>query len=115
MEEFVKRSLLYDFYGDLLTEHQKEIYGAYVMDNLSYAEIAQEYDISRQGVHDLVRRVEGILEEYEKKLQLVEKFQEVKQKVKEIENCRSLDDQSEKIKDCLVDGINLFLTQSGNT
>ncbi|MBR7076740.1 MAG: DNA-binding protein, partial [Lachnospiraceae bacterium] len=50
MEEFVKRSLLYDFYGDLLTEHQKEIYGAYVMDNLSYAEIAQEYDISRQGV-----------------------------------------------------------------
>ena len=90
MEEFVKRSLLYDFYGDLLTEHQQEIFGAYVLENLSYAEIAQEYDISRQGVHDLIRRVEGILEEYEDKLQLVEKFQEVKQKVKEIEDCQSL-------------------------
>lgn len=90
MEEFVKRSLLYDFYGDLLTEHQKEIYGAYVLDNLSYAEIAQEFDISRQGVHDLIRRVEGILDTYEEKLKLVEKFQEVKQKVKEIEDCKSL-------------------------
>lgn len=90
MEEFVKRSLLYDFYGDLLTEHQKEIYGAYVLDNLSYAEIAQEFDISRQGVHDLIRRVEGILEEYEAKLQLVAKFLEVKQKVREIEDCQSL-------------------------
>ena len=90
MEEFVKRSLLYDFYGDLLTERQKEIYGAYVQDDLSLAEIAQEYQISRQGVYDLIHRVTATLEGYEEKLQLVEKFLEVKTKVKEIENCRSL-------------------------
>lgn len=90
MEEFVKRSLLYDFYGDLLTDRQKEIYGAYVQDDLSLAEIAQEYQISRQGVYDLIHRVTAILEGYEEKLQLVEKFLEVKTKVKEIESCRSL-------------------------
>ena len=61
MEEFVKRSLLYDFYGDLLTDRQKEIYGPYVQDDLSLAEIAQEYKISRQGVHDLIHRVTAIL------------------------------------------------------
>ena len=101
MEEFVKRSLLYDFYGDLLTEHQKEIYGAYVQENLSYAEIAQEYEISRQGVHDLIRRVESILDEYEQKLHLVEKFQEVKQKVKEIKDCRSLKEAKEAAENIL--------------
>ena len=90
MEEFVKRSLFYDFYGDLLTDRQKEIYGAYVQDDLSLAEIAQEYQISRQGVYDLIHRVTAILEGYEEKLQLVEKFLEVKTKVKEIESCRSL-------------------------
>ena len=90
MEEFVKRSLLYDFYGDLLTDRQKEIYGAYVQDDLSLAEIAQEYHISRQGVYNLIHRVTVILEGYEEKLQLVEKFLEVKTKVKEIESCRSL-------------------------
>ena len=90
MEKIFEQALLYDFYGDLLTDRQKEIYGAYVQDDLSLAEIAQEYQISRQGVYDLIHRVTAILEGYEEKLQLVEKFLEVKTKVKEIESCRSL-------------------------
>lgn len=92
MEEFVKQSWLYDFYGDLLTEHQKEIYEAYVMENLSLAEIAQEYDISRQSVFDLIKRVNSTLNEYEEKLHLVEKFIEIKEKVKAIENCKNLEE-----------------------
>lgn len=92
MEEFVKQSLLYDFYGDLLTRHQKEVYGAYVLDNLSLAEIAQEYNISRQGVFDLIKRVEATLNEYEEKLQLVQKFVLVKEKVRDIHNCQSLEE-----------------------
>lgn len=92
MEEFVKQSLLYDFYGDLLTGHQKEIYGAYVLDNLSLAEIAQEYNISRQGVFDLIKRVEATLNGYEDKLQLVQKFLSIKEKVKDIHNCGSLEE-----------------------
>ena len=92
MEEFVKQSWLYDFYGDLLTDHQKEIYEAYVMENLSLAEIAQEYDISRQSVFDLIKRVDNTLNEYEEKLHLVERFIEIKEKVKEIENCKNLEE-----------------------
>jgi len=75
-----------------LTRHQKEVYGAYVLDNLSLAEIAQEYNISRQGVFDLIKRVEATLNEYEEKLQLVQKFVLVKEKVRDIHNCQSLEE-----------------------
>lgn len=92
MEEFVKQSWLYDFYGDLLTDRQKEIYEAYVMENLSLAEIAQEYEISRQSVFDLIKRVDNTLNEYEEKLHLVKKFIEIKEKVKEIEGCTNLEE-----------------------
>ena len=74
MEKIVAQTLLYDFYGELLTEHQRQIYEEAVMDDLSLGEIAQEYGISRQGVHDLVKRCDRILQEYEDKLQLIRKF-----------------------------------------
>ncbi len=96
MEAFVKKSLLFDFYGDLLTEHQKEIYGVYVQEDLSLAEIAQEYAISRQGVHDLIRRVEAILNGYEEKLGLVAAFLEIKARIKEIDHCKSLKEAKQK-------------------
>ncbi len=84
MEKIVWQALLYDFYGELLTEHQREIYEDYVYNNLSVSEIAQEEGISRQGVHDLIKRCNKILEDYEKKLNLVEKFTKTKDKVNEI-------------------------------
>ena len=73
MEKIVEQSLLYDFYGDLLTEHQKDIYEGYVLENLSLAELAESSGISRQGVDDLIKRVENALQDYEKKLHLVKK------------------------------------------
>ena len=92
MENFVKQSYLYDFYGDLLTEHQKEIYEAYVLENLSLAEIAQEKSISRQGVHDILKRCNAALEEYEAKLHLVEKFLKIKEEVSSIKNCSDIEE-----------------------
>ena len=56
MKDIFKSSLLYDFYGELLTEHQKEIYEDFILNDLSLGEIAQDRGISRQGVHDLVKR-----------------------------------------------------------
>ena len=91
MENFVKQSYLYDFYGDLLTEHQKEIYEAYVLENLSLAEIAEEKSISRQGVHDIIRRCNAALEEYEAKLHLVEKFLKIKEEVSSIKQCKDIE------------------------
>ena len=74
MNEILEQALLFDFYGELLTEHQKEIYEQFVLDDLSLGEIAREAGISRQGVHDLIKRCNKILQEYEEKLHLVEKF-----------------------------------------
>ena len=71
MDEIFMQSLLYDFYGELLTEHQKEIYEQFIVDDLSLSEIAKDAGISRQGVHDLIKRCNKILEEYEAKLHLV--------------------------------------------
>lgn len=86
MDRIVERGILYDFYGELLTEHQKKIYEELVYNDLSLSEIADEYNISRQGVHDLIRRCDKILEGYEDKLHLVEKFDKIRASLKEIES-----------------------------
>ena len=84
MEKIVRQTLLYDFYGELLTSHQKKIYEDAVFGDLSLSEIAEEQGISRQGVHDLIRRCNRIMEEYEEKLQLIRKFSETKEQIEKI-------------------------------
>lgn len=84
MEKIVRQALLYDFYGELLTEHQKSIYSDIVLNDLSYSEVARDEGISRQGVFDLVKRCDKTLEDYESKLQLVEKFLDTKERVSRI-------------------------------
>lgn len=84
MEKIVEQGLLYDFYGELLTEHQRNIYEGVVFNDMSFSEIAEEQGISRQGVHDLVKRCNKILAGYEEKLKLVQKFNQTKQMVEEI-------------------------------
>lgn len=78
MERIVKQTLLYDFYGELLTEHQKKIYEDVVFNDYSCSEVAEIQGISRQGVHDLIRRCDKILSGYEEKLHLVERFMNMK-------------------------------------
>ena len=84
MERIVEQTLLYDFYGELLTPHQKMIYEEYVLDNFSISEIAKEHNISRQGVHDQLKRVDRLLNEYESTLHLIDRFMKIKDKVNEI-------------------------------
>lgn len=81
MIKIVEQSLLYDFYGELLTKHQKEIYEDVVIHDYSLSEIANEKGISRQGVHDLIKRCDKTLRGYEDKLHLVERFMNTKQDV----------------------------------
>ncbi len=82
MEKIVERTLLYDFYGDLLTEHQQKIYECVVFQDLSFSEVAEIEGISRQGVHDLIRRCDRLLEGYEQKLHLIERFLRLKDSVR---------------------------------
>ena len=84
MEKIVEQGMLYDFYGELLTPHQRRIYEDVVFNDMSLSEIASEQGISRQGVHDLVRRCDKTLAEYEEKLKLVEKFHQTKKMVEEL-------------------------------
>lgn len=84
MEKIYQQALLYDFYGELLTEHQRSIYEDAVCNDLSLGEIAQDRGISRQGVHDLIRRCDKSLQEYEARLHLVEKFVNARDKVERI-------------------------------
>lgn len=95
MEKFLEQTLLYDFYGELLNEHQKKIYEEFVLEDLSLSEIAKEEGISRQGVHDLVKRCNKTLEEYEQKLHLVEKFLSIKEKVHQINELLGQDERNQ--------------------
>lgn len=85
MEKLLEQTLLYDFYGELLTEHQKQIYEEVVLNDYSFSEVAQEQGISRQGVHDLIKRCNRILKEYEGKLHLVERFLTIKGRIEEMD------------------------------
>lgn len=84
MEKIYKQVLLYDFYGELLTEHQRSVYEDAVYNDMSLSEIAEQQGISRQGVHDLIKRCDKILQGYEDKLHLVQKFTEAKDKLGKI-------------------------------
>ena len=100
VNEILEQALLFDFYGELLTDHQKEIYEQFVLEDLSLGEIAREAGISRQGVHDLIRRCNQTLKVYEDKLHLIEKFLAIKEKVKKIDNL--LDDYHEENAEELI-------------
>ena len=81
MEKIVEQGILYDFYGPLLNDHQKDIYEAYVYDNMSLSELASEQGVSRQAVHDIIKRCDALLKGYEEKLGLVKRFNISKDKL----------------------------------
>ena len=85
MEKIGRQVFLYDFYGELLTEHQKSVYEDVGLSDMSLSEIADERGISRQGVHDLIRRCNKILQEYENKLHLIERFVKIREEVGSIQ------------------------------
>ena len=84
MEEKVRQGYLLDFYGELLTQRQREICKAFIYDDLSQTEIAEAAGISRQGVFDILRRCNRALEGYESRLHLLERFWGIREKVDEI-------------------------------
>ena len=84
VEKILEQTLLYDFYGELLTSRQQQVYTNVVLEDYSLSEVAQDLGISRQGVHDMIRRCDKALEEYEEKLHLVDKFLNIRKQVKRI-------------------------------
>ena len=81
MDKNIEIGLLMDFYGELLTDRQKDIMDLYYNDNLSLSEIAEELEISKQGVQDNIKRAEKSLYEVEAKLGLLKRFETQNQKI----------------------------------
>lgn len=84
LKEVVELSLLYDFYGELLSDTAKEVFEGYVLNDMTLAEISEETGVSRQGIHDTVKRTVNKLRSYENKLHLAHKFNCVKKDVESI-------------------------------
>lgn len=84
MDRIYYITMLYDFYSELLTEKQRSVMERYYLDDLSLNEVAEEHDISRQAVHDMIKRTEHILQQYEDKLSLVAKYVDRKKRVEDI-------------------------------
>ncbi|HEX3047152.1 MAG TPA: YlxM family DNA-binding protein [Bacillota bacterium] len=74
LEKMVRTGLLYDFYGGLLTEKQRQAMEKYYLENWSLAEIASSDGVTRQAVYDLLHRSERMVQEYEEKLGLLDRF-----------------------------------------
>ena len=79
-----RMALLFDFYGDVLTDRQKEFYDLYYNEDLSLAEIAENYGITRQGVRDVIVRAEAILTDLEDKTGLIRRFHAMRSQLDEI-------------------------------
>ena len=82
MDRIVEKGILFDYYGCLLTERQQQIYEDAVSNDLSLSELAEAYDISRQGVHDLLRRCDKSLQEYEDRLGCVARDQALRKEAR---------------------------------
>ncbi len=79
-----RMAMLFDFYGDVLTERQKEFYDLYYNEDLSLGEIAENYSITRQGVRDVIVRAEAILTDLEDKTGLIKRFHTMKQQLEQV-------------------------------
>lgn len=95
MDDRIYQGYLYDFYGELLNEHRREVYEEYVNEDLSLNEIAEERGVSRQSVFDLIKRCNEALYGYEEKLGLVHRFLSVREQAGEIEKLSSSSDSAE--------------------
>lgn len=80
-----RMALLFDFYGDVLTDRQKEFYDLYYNEDLSLAEIAENYGITRQGVRDVIVRAEGVMTELEDKTGIIRRFHKMQEQLEQIE------------------------------
>ena len=84
MAKDLKIGVLMDFYGQLLTDKQYDALDMYYNQDLSLAEIGEENSISRQGARDFIKRGEKQLTEYEEKLGLVKRFNDITNKISEM-------------------------------
>lgn len=95
MDEINELIMLYDYYGELLSDSQKEYFMDYYFNNLSLGEIADNLEISRNAVHKQIKSAEAKLKEYEEKLKMIKKSNLIKEKLESTND--------EKLKEEIID------------
>ncbi|NLM97912.1 MAG: YlxM family DNA-binding protein [Halanaerobiaceae bacterium] len=103
LDKVVEIGVLYDFYGELLTEKQQKAIELYYFQDLSLGEIAEKLEISRQGVYDHIHRAEEILRDYECRLGLIEKHKRIKNAIGDLEKYIKERDLSYSIKKGIIE------------
>ncbi|MDQ0155987.1 putative DNA-binding protein [Robertmurraya andreesenii] len=102
LEKTTRINYLYDFYQSLLTPKQQSYMSLYYLDDFSLGEIADEYGVSRQAVYDNIKRTEAMLEEYEEKLHLFNKFQH---RSKLLQKMRQALEEDSSSKEALIEAL----------
>ena len=103
MEKIVEQGLLYDFYGSLLTGHQQKIYEKVVYDNLSLNEVAETEGVSKQAVHDLMRRCTAIMRGYEEKLGMIRRFGKIRDSAGKIRKAAASEGMPQNLASTLME------------
>jgi len=96
LDKVLRIVILYDFYGSLLTEKQSRSLEMHYLNDFSLTEIADELKVSRQAVHDMLKRAEELMVDYEDKLKFVERYQREQQTLQHIYNL--IDNLPEKVR-----------------
>ena len=94
LEKTTRMNYLFDFYQALLTPKQRSYMEMYYLEDLSLGEIAETFEVSRQAVYDNIRRTEAMIESYEKKLHLYDRFKERSALLDALEGAFDSDDQT---------------------
>ncbi|MBO6137126.1 MAG: DNA-binding protein [Lachnospiraceae bacterium] len=89
MDDFAADTLLFDFYSEMLNKHTKEVFEAYINEDLSLSELSERFDMTRQGASDLIRRTRKSLRDFEDKLGLEKRFRRIGEEVEKIKKAAS--------------------------
>ena len=110
-----RMAMLFDFYGDVLTDRQKEFYDLYYNEDLSLGEIAENYNITRQGVRDVIVRAEAILTDLEDKTGLIKRFHTMTGQLKQVrEDAQRLTELSAKYDDAELESLALRIRDTAD-
>ena len=102
LQERLQIIMLYDFYGPLLTERQRQYIEHHFLEDWSLSEIAEEYGVSRQAVHDNLKRSEAILKHTDEKLKLLQRWQDEQALLRQLQNKLKTATSLENIGECCL-------------
>ena len=111
-----RMTMLFDFYGELLTDRQKEFFDLYYNNDLSLAEIAENAGISRQGVRDVIVRAEAILTDLEDKTGLIKRLHTMTEQLRQVrDDAQRLADLAARRDDEEMEGLSLRIRDAADT